>query len=72
MEEWENHYHLSVNRCFEMYFSQFNNTIKFRVIGNSSSGERTVINLETNEKFTFVRERLLKREYATLREITCI
>lgn len=72
MEEWEKHYHLSVNKCFEMYFSQFNRVIKFRVIGNNSSGERTVINLDTNEKFTFVREKLLKRDYATLREITCI
>lgn len=71
MEEWENHYHLSGGRCYEMYFREFDSVIKFKVIGLDSFGTRRAKNCETGEEFEFNRERLLKVEYATLREIDC-
>lgn len=71
MEPWEKHYHLSSGRCFEMYSDIYKKTIRFKVISASSHGGRTAKNCETGERFDFVRERLLKREYGTLREIDC-
>jgi hypothetical protein len=71
MEEWKNHYHLSGGRCYEMYFISFDCVIRFKVVGLNSFGGRTAINCDTNEKFEFNRESLLKKEYATLREIEC-
>lgn len=71
MEDWEPHMHLSGGRCFEMYFLQFEATIRFRIVGLDNFGNRTAINCSTGERFEFNREQLLKKEYDTLVEIDC-
>lgn len=71
MENWEQHIRLSGGKCYEMYFREFNDTIRFKVIGLDNSGTRTVINCDTGMKFEFNRNQLLKEEYATLVEIHC-
>ena len=71
MENWEQHYHLSGGRCFEMYFLEYNATIRFKVVSSDSSGDKTAINCSTGERFEFNRNQLLKREYVTLVEIDC-
>ncbi len=55
MESWEPHMHLSGGRCFEMFFLQFNATIRFKVVGSDSSGGRTAIKCSTGVRFEFNR-----------------
>ncbi len=71
MEEWEEHMHLSGGRCFEMYFTEYERTRVFRVIGSDGSVFRKVKDLETGEEFEFNRNMLLKVDYSTLREVPC-
>lgn len=71
MENWEQLLHLSGGRCYQMYFTEFNETIRFKVVGLDSSGARTAINCATGIKFGFNRNELTKTEYVTLVEIDC-
>ncbi len=71
MEEWEKHYHMSTGSCFEMFFTEYDGIIKFKVIGSNSDGDKKALNCDTHEEFTFNREQLIKVDYSTLREIDC-
>lgn len=71
MENWEQHFHLSGGKCFEMFFLVYNSVIRFRVISSDSSGTRKVRNCTTGLTFEFDKHKLHKREYTTLKEIDC-
>jgi len=71
MEEWEKHIHLSTGRCFEMFFTQQDATIRFKVKGSDSFGTLQAINCQTREEFKFNKHELLKSEYETLVEVDC-
>jgi len=71
MEEWQKHIHLSLGKCFEMYFIEFDATIRFKVTGTNSDTLRKAKNCSTGEAFEFYVVRLLKKEYATLNEVNC-
>jgi hypothetical protein len=70
-EEWINHFRLSISKCYQMKFSEYDDCIRrFKVIG--LSGEyRKVRDLDTGEEFEFYRNNLLKIDYSTLIEIDC-
>ncbi len=71
MENWEQHFHLSGGKCFEMFFLKQNSVIRFRVINSDSSGLRKVRNCSTGQRFEFDKNQLHESEYTTLKEIDC-
>jgi len=71
MENWEQHFHLSGGKCFEMFFQKQNSIIRFRVISSDSSGTRKVRNCTTGQAFEFDKNLLHESEYTTLKEIDC-
>lgn len=71
MINWEQHFHLSGEKCFEMFFLNYNSIIRFRVISSDSLGTRKARNCTTGHNFEFNRNELYKLEYETLIEIDC-
>lgn len=71
MENWEQHIHLTIGHCFEMYFKMFGQIIKFKVIGQDNFGTKKAKKCGTGEIFEFNVNSLLKLEYSTLQEIDC-
>jgi len=71
MENWENHIHLSLGLCFQMYFNMFQQVVEFKVIKSDNFGNKTGRICSTGDTFEFNVNNLLKVEYSTLVEFSC-
>lgn len=60
-----------IGKCYEMYFTIFNNKIQFQVLNHLDKGYKEAIICETGHKFQFCSVFLFDDEMESLREVNC-